>query len=461
MKLEKFIHIISIALVITCNACKKSWSDAKPNKALVVPTSVADFQALLDNSSTMNTQLPTLSMVGDGDYYVSDATYNSLSSPQEKGAYLWVPTADFYGGQPSIDWIVAYTRILQDNVVLDGTTSLTTNANNQAAYNNVKGSALFYRCLDFFDLSQQYCKPYDPSSASNDLGLPLRTSSNVNLTVLRSSLKATYDQITNDLLQAVPLLPVSPLYPTRPSKPAAFGLLARVYLSQENYSKALLYADSCLQLKNDLMNFNGLTPKKLAPFARFNKEVIFHAGLANYASAFPIKAQIVDSSLYRSYSSNDLRLTFYFVNNGDGKGHMAFQGSYFGVAIPPFGGIATDEMYLTRAECYARTGNTAAAMNDLNTLLQNRYQTGTFSNLTAANGDAALMLILAERRKELCFRNLRWSDLRRLNKDTRFQVTLTRTVSGQIYTLPPNSPKYVLPLDPIETTSGGLQQNLR
>jgi len=93
--------------------------------------------------------------------------------------------------------------------------------------------------------------------------------------------------------------------------------------------------------------------------------------------------------------------------------------------------------------------------------LKNRYKTGTFTNLTAANADDALALIVKERRKELCFRNLRWSDLRRLNKDSRFQVTLTRNVNGQSYTLAPNSSRYVLPLDPIETTSGGLQQNPR
>lgn len=450
-----------ILIAITAIACKKNWLDGKPNKSLVVPSTVSDYQALLDNTSTMNTQLPTLSMVGDGDYYISDTKFNALSSPQETGAYLWANTPDFFGGQPCTDWIAAYGRILHANIVLDGIATLTIPNSDQTAYQNVKGSALFYRSLDLFDLSQQYCKPFDANTAGSDLGLPLRTSSNINLTVDRSTLNATYSLFINDLLTAIPLLPVTPTFPTRPSKPAAYGLLARIYLSQQNYNKALLYADSCLQLKHDLLNYNNVVPKKLAPFTRFNAEVIYHATLGSYESAFPVNAQIVSPDLYQLFTANDLRQTYFFVNNSDGQNHMAYQGSYSGAAIPPFGGIATDEIFLIRSECYARTGNVTSAMTDLNTLLQNRYKTGTFTNLTAANADAALALILTERRKELCFRNLRWSDLRRLNTDSRFQVTLTRTVNGQTYTLLPNSPKYLLPLDPIETSSGGLVQNPR
>lgn len=462
MKKLRLIGLGMVLLAITlCPACKKSWLDAKPNKALVVPSTIADYQALLDAAKDgnvpMNVNISSLSIVGDGDYYISDATYNALGYFAEKSCYTWAATENFYDGQSSGDWVFAYARILQDNVILDGLTSLKADGTSQIAYNNVKGSALFFRSLDFYDLSQQYCKVYNASTANTDFGLPLRLSSNLNLTVNRASVQQTYDQMINDLLTAAALLPISPSFPTRPSKPAAFGLLARLYLSQENYGKALLYADSCLQLKNELLDYNQLSVTSPFPLSYFNKEVIFHAQLLGYASTNP-PSLIVDPGLYQSYNSNDLRQRIYFKTQA---GIITNKTSYIGSAFQLFGGIATDEMYLIRAECYARTGNTNAAMNDLNTLLQNRYKIGFFTNLTAASGDAALAFVIAERRKELCFRNLRWSDLRRLNKDPRFQVTLTRTVNGQNYTLVPNSPKYVLPLDPIETTRGGLQQNPR
>src|SRR6187402_873288 len=195
--------LIVLLLCFTCSltACKKdTWLDAKPNKALVVPTSIADYQALLDNTRTMNTQMPGLSLVGDGDFYVTNDVYNALSSPQEKGAYLWLPTENFYGGQRATDWTTAYQRILQTNVVLDGAKILNGSNSNKSSLNNIVGSALFFRSFDFYNLSQEYCKPYNTATSDNDLGLPLRTTANVNLQISRSSLEQTYNQIINDLL---------------------------------------------------------------------------------------------------------------------------------------------------------------------------------------------------------------------------------------------------------------------
>jgi len=77
-------------------------------------------------------------------------------------------------------------------------------------------------------------------------------------------------------------------------------------------------------------------------------------------------------------------------------------------------------------------------MSDLNTLLRKRWKTGTYTDMTATDANDALAKVLTERRKELLFRSLRWTDLRRLNKESRFAVTLKRTLNGQDYTLAPN-----------------------
>ncbi|MBN8856731.1 MAG: RagB/SusD family nutrient uptake outer membrane protein, partial [Sphingobacteriales bacterium] len=59
----------------------------------------------------------------------------------------------------------------------------------------------------------------------------------------------------------------------------------------------------------------------------------------------------------------------------------------------------------------------------------------------------ALDTILVERRKELPFRGVRWTDLRRLNLEGR-TITLTRVLNGTTYQLPPNSKLYTLPIPP-------------
>jgi len=64
-----------------------------------------------------------------------------------------------------------------------------------------------------------------------------------------------------------------------------------------------------------------------------------------------------------------------------------------------------------------------------------------------------------ERRKELIFRGLRWSDLRRLNMDTRFAVTLKRKVNNKEFLLLPKDARYTLQIPISVIKSSGIQQN--
>src|SRR3546814_20049653 len=118
----------------------------------------------------------------------------------------------------------------------------------------------------------------------------------------------------------------------------------------------------------------------------------------------------------------------FFRKNEDGT--MYFRGSYHQSSVP-FSGLATDEVYLIRAECYARTGNVAAAMEDVNTLLEKRWKAGTFFPFSAQTAEEALSFILKERRKELVLSSMRWSGLRRLNQDAGFSAILIRKLKGR------------------------------
>jgi hypothetical protein len=138
---------------------------------------------------------------------------------------------------------------------------------------------------------------------------------------------------------------------------------------------------------------------------------------------------------------------------------IGFKGSYSNYE-GEFSGIATDELYLNRAECFARAGNITNALNDLNTLLIKRYKTGSFVSLTALTASAALVLVLQERRKELVIRFTRWMDIKRLNKEGA-GITIRRLVHGQLYSLSPNDLRYALPIPEDVIALSGIQQNPR
>lgn len=450
--------ILFVFASVVMLSCKKDWIEVKSNNALDVPSSIEDYQALLDNVTIMNDNRPSLGEISADNYYLTDALWESWSSVN-RNAHIWAD--DIYSGMTFdiFNWNNPYRQVFYANIALEGINNVEQQAYNLSAWNNVKGSALFYRGEAFFHLSQLYAKPYSLTFPDHP-GIPLRLTANPNEVSVRSSLQQTYDQILSDLQGSVDLLPEIPLYKTRPSKPAAYALLSRFYLVKQDYVNALKYADLCLKQYDSLLDYNTLNANAAFPIPQQNREVIFMASIET--SALLPNVHIVDSNLYKSYDIDDLRKNILYKTNPAGQ--LYFNGTYTGGAIiatsRTFGGLATDEVYLTRAECYARTGNITAAMSDLNTLMSKRMNTASFVPFTATNTSEALNLILQERRKETPFRGLRWIDLRRLNNEGA-NITLTRNVKGELYTLHPNDPKYVLPFPPDVISLTGMEQNKR
>lgn len=441
--------IIYLLLCITCSSCEK-YLDEKPDKKLVVPATVSDLQALLNNNPVMNGNFPSALEVAADNYYVTTADWQARTTT-EQNSYLW--QAEVFNDVERNDWSLPYVTVYNANIILEAAKELT--EGDAITINNIKGAALFYRSFEFFHLLQLFAQPYG-ADAATQLGIPLRLSSDLNIPVQRASLKESYDQIIADIQTAIPLLPNLPVFKTQPSKSAAYALLARTYTSMSLYDSAYKYADAVLQINNTLIDYNTLSTTAANPVARFNTEDLFFAFFSK--SILLASRCKVDSNLYKSYADNDLRKSIFFTKNTDGS--YAFKGGYTNNS-GFYAGLATDEMYLIKAECLARKGNITEAMNVLNTLMQQRWKKGTFVPFTASTINDALSKILTERRKELIFRAIRWSDLRRLNKESQWAVTLTRIINNVPYTLAPNSNAYVFPIPSSVINNTGIQQNPR
>ncbi|GEN71211.1 hypothetical protein CLA01_12830 [Chryseobacterium lathyri] len=454
------IYILYGVLLLSCKK-QDEWLEKKSGKSDIIPSTADDFQALLDNTDVMNVGYPAIGIIGADNSYVLDQIATTSGTVMERNAYKWAQ--DIYEGNLlASDWTNPYKVIEYANVVIEGVEKFKTK---DIRLLEIKGSALFFRAFAYYQLAQIYSKQYKETSASSDLGLPLKLNSDVNDLPQRSTLKETYDQIFKDLLEAESLLPTKVDFKTRPSKPAAQGMLSKVYFNTQNYQKAKEFADLVLARNIELLDFNILSTTVNFPFPTIrnnNPEIIFYGETNNYNFNNRQNMAVV-KELLDSYEPNDLRRKVFYRLNANGT--VNFGGRYTG-GTAFFCGIALNEILTIRAESLARLGSFKEAISDLNLLLKYRWKKengiSTYIDKSVQNSDEALSLIILERRKELPFTgNLRWEDLRRFNLDSKNAITITRTIAGENYKIEPNSPRYVFPIPPVEINLNPLIQNIR
>lgn len=465
--IKKILIALAIFTIAILTQCKKEeFLEKKPNSSLVVPKSLNDLQALLDNTNVMNFT-GGLAQLASDDYYVSDANFQAVSVATQRNSYIWAK--DIYAGELAIrDWNDLYKQIFYTNAVLDELKRSYPNPNSQANY--LKGWALFARAYAFYDLIRNFCKAYDPLTADTDLGIPLRLSANIDYLAPRASLQQSINQILADLNECESLLPSErpATNLNRPSKIALYAFLARINLDMRNYSQAQHYANLSLSLYSTLIDYKTVSKTATIPFTTVNDELIYYStsvvSYAEFLSSSNIFFGRVRPDVLQLYSANDLRLSIYFARLADNSYYK--KRGYNGSSNYAFTGLATDELYLIKAECLARTGKTQEALDVLNSLLIKRWDASAtnpalqFQAVSAISADDALKKILLERRKELIWRALRWQDLKRLNKEGA-SIVLNRMVAGTNYSLPPNDPRYVFPIPEDEISLSGIEQNIR
>ena len=462
-------YFFSILTICCLCACTENFLDVRPSVRQRVPHSLTDYGALLDNTSIMNVSSHALGMIGGDELYLTEQSYNTfpigVNNNYQKRAYTW--ERQIFEGNESfkLDWNEGYKRILWTNLVLDGISDLAVSSGEQPVAEHTKGMALFHRAWNYYNLAQLFCPVYDKNSASESLGLPIRLDPDLPLKIGRSNLADTYRQIIKDLEAAKELLPVGAITIYRPNKAAALALLSRIYMQMGDYQQAYAYADECLALSNELLDYNTVDvdkPLSFTPLAADNSEVLFFATLSGQMTAYMrilTSPMLVDIDLYNSYEVGDIRRDAFFLRNNDGN--FSFKGSYDATLYSYFTGIATDEVYLIKAECAVRLGDIPTALTAVNNLRKHRFLPEMFVAWDIQDTDELLARILEERRRELVFRGTRWEDLRRLNKESKFVKTLTRLVGDHTFSLEPGSGRYTWP-SPLEAIQvGGYEQNER
>ncbi|WP_223577922.1 RagB/SusD family nutrient uptake outer membrane protein [Sphingobacterium sp. GVS05A] len=451
MMKRNITQLILGCLLVAVIGCNK-FLDEKSKSSLAIPKTVKDLQALMDYELYTIRSFPIGMDVAADYYFMNDNDVKSLATVLND-IYLLNNKESKLS-----DWFESYKKIMHANIVLDNIDEAALDGLTVADKNLTKGTALFHRSWNFFWLVQQFAPAYEAGTAQLELGIPLRTTSDINTSYQRATLEETFAQIVKDLKEAVVLLPDLPLKKTRPSKAAAYAFLARVLLYMGNVEEALRYATLCLQIQHDLMDYNLISPDNATPFELMNEEVIFHCSLASSGGIFGGTKAYVDTLLFKSYRENDLRKSLYFKKNTNG--FYNFKGSYAGpTGSSEFAGLATDEIYLIKAESEARSNRLLDAKSTLTKLLKTRVEIGKLPDIPDEKSKL-IDFILDEREKELAFRfGIRWGDIKRLNKLYNAGIGIKRIADGKKYELEPNDKRFTMLIPLTVIVEGGLIQN--
>ncbi len=459
--MKTYINVlVLLSLFGLMNCTKSDFLNVKPNSGIMVPNTLEDVEKLLNNN-LLRTFSSGLATVSADEYIVSEANWNTVPAI-ERNASVW--NRDVYEGEEVLDWKRPYTVVFYVNNALAVLSGMDSKMQSTDWFKELYGWALFQRAYANYELARLFCKSYDENTADTDLGIPIRITPGIDVIVQRSTLRDTYTHILNDIKQAIPLLGTErSANLMKPNKITSYSLLARIYLDMGKYVEAESCADSALDLYNILLDYNTLDFATSAPFSSNNMEIIFGVttvGRYVLSSVGSMSAlYTVNPELFNLYDSDDLRLKVFFLTDGLGK--VVMKKSYIGLGLYGFTGLTTDELYLIKAECLARKDKDEDALEWIHDLLQKRYATGKAPMLEELQSRGPVLeTVLEERRKELVWRSIRWSDIKRLNRDGK-GIELGREIGDKKYTLPANDPRYVLPIPDDEVAFSGLTQNQR
>lgn len=426
---NRLYQFLLIVLSCACNG----FLDEKPLKSIVVPSTIEDFQSILDNSVTIFNNNPSIDLFCTDDFEIPENAFPGINIFAQ-AAYVWEEEV-FDGPSAPFDWARPYQQIYYANVILaEASKFLPANQFEERRIKEIIAQSKFLRSFAYFHLVTLFAPAATLGDEPSTPALPLFNEPIITSNPKLGSLAEINASIEKDLLEAIDYLPLSVEFLTRPSKVAGLALLARFYHYFSNYDKSLNYSSLTLAYNEDLMDYNELDLNLLNPFPIFMKEVLFFS-FAGFNTGTVNNANFnISNSLFDLYEENDLRPVAFFNQNP--QGNLVMSGNYSG-SNRFFGGLSLNEIYLINAESRARANDLEGAIEVISALLERRYSSGKFLIPQFNSQTEVIEFILAERRKELVGHNfLRWSDIKRLNYEGIFTVSIARTLGDQIITLP-------------------------
>ncbi|MDX6188003.1 RagB/SusD family nutrient uptake outer membrane protein [Flavobacterium sp. Fl-318] len=424
-KFSKYIALFVAVLAIT--SCD-NYLDVTP-MGRVIPETLDQYRALLTRGYNTYPQHKSLTAVRT-DELIMDEFGDEINL--YKDIYNWNDANPDRFTQ-TFHYQDLYTTIFYTNVVINDASS---KLDNSPEKNQLIGEAYALRAMAYFDLINLFGKPYNPTTAASDKGVPLALEIDLEQVYIPQSVEVIYNQIISDTDKAGQLINKDTQAKGinyRFSKVALYAFESRLYLYMQQWQRSLDAANKALVINNNLVDLKA-TP--VLPNKYDSKESIL-ALEEGYMTGLQ-RATYASTDLLTAYNRTaDLRFPLLFVASGSKfkiqKGANIDQKCTF----------RTSELYLTKAETLLKLDKLADARTIVLSFIKNRYTAAGYTQLETAintmNATDLNTLILQERQREFAVEGQRWFDLRRTS-----QKQIVHTLHGETHTLIQNDPRYTI-----------------
>lgn len=443
--------ILAAVTVLTVTSSCNKFLDTDPY------ASISDSKAITDYSSAFYALTGTYNTLQSTSYYGRDfivfgdaATENVIVSPNNSNRFLaeaqWSLTPT--NGDMQTFWAKAYEAIYQANKILQAIDNIEATEAQRAA---IKAQALAIRAMGHFDLVRYFAQSYKGNESS--MGVPYMKTTNNYDKPMRNTVKEVYDFIITDLNDAVSNFNIVINSPgsngdksglvatglnTNTTAPyfisswAVKGILARVYMNQQNYTAANT-------LLSDIITNSGYTPLTATNYAdawtrSYNnaKNVEFMFAIRNlpddYGATNSLGYIYIQSgygdlrapvSIQALYTATDIRKPVLFKAGTSSQAGWTFVNKYPGrdgvLALSDIPVLRLSDIYLMYAEAQANVGTTPEAIKYLDKIRM-RADVNAVATPAAISQTDLLDKIFLERRKELAYEGHYLFDLKRLQK---------------------------------------------
>ncbi|HSN61129.1 MAG TPA: RagB/SusD family nutrient uptake outer membrane protein [Ferruginibacter sp.] len=448
--INKKYFIYAAAVIMATSSCKKEL-DKQPTDTF------SDANAFI----TLNdVQLGTNGAYGRYGAYLNNIYASALTSDEAKiGSgnggqgnltYRYQYSSDATtGGDVTAGWGAYYSMIDQINRVLPNVATVTATASEEPRRGILRGQLLALRGIAHFCLLQMYSKNYN---ASDPLGVPALTVSDPLAKPSRNTQGEVMTRIETDLADAKLLLPavtVATFSDTVMNRINIAAFQARIALYKGDYAASVTFSSEVISSLVKPLS-SGSTFADIWTDVN-NAETLFRIRYATSTALGALwtttggQVYIAPSDkLVAAFASNDIRKNVYIGSIAPGDNYVKkYLGSSRGGRVVDMKAVRIAEMYLIRAEAYAKQAspNIALGAADLNLLRANRI-TG-YTDETFATATDLVAAVLQERFKELAFEGFRFFDLKRNNLPV---SRLASDANTAWQNLPSTSPLFVYPI---------------